>query len=235
MADLFEKIISEMIMKYMTQIEVSFVAQVVSFDKSAMTAEIAPLLKADTPGAVDQTHVVANIKDVRIERSPGIRPIYAAGDLVKVVLSASPLDEAIENSRPVNILGHKFSLSFCTITGKVKPKKFTAPSHYSNDGLILGDDPNFYINFKSDQVFIKGKTVIDGVEEVKGNTRSLVTHAELNTGLSNFAGTPLTGLQGELVKIAAAINAIVPGSYVPSPPTFDISSAKTDNIKTGAG
>jgi hypothetical protein len=202
-----------------------------------MTAEIAPLLKADTPGAVDQTHVVANIKDVRIERSPGIRPIYIAGDLVKVVLSASPLDEAIENSRPVNILGHKFSLSFCTITGKVKPKTFTAPSHYSNDGLILGDDPNFYINFKSDQVFIKGKTVIDGVEEVKGNTRSLVTHAELQSWINTMQGILKTAIDTGLAAAGIPPNPAAAGLFdaVFATISWDISSAKTDNIKTGAG
>jgi len=231
MADLLEIVLTQMIEKHKTDIEISFVARIVSYDKSKMTAEISPQLQADTPGAKKTKAMAANIKDVRIERSPGVRPIYKPNDLVKVVCSASPIDEAIENGRPVDTLGHKFSISFCTITGRVNPRTFAAPSHYSNDGLILSEDPDFYINFKTDQIYFNGKTVLADNLEVKGNTRSLTTHTELNTGLQTEAGL----IQAELVKIAAAINALAPGSYAPGTVSIDISAAKTDNIKTGAG
>jgi len=228
MADLLEIVLTQMMEKHKTDIEISFVARVVSYDKNKMTAEISPQLQADTPGAKKTKALAANIKDVRIERSPGVRPIYKPNDLVKVVCSASPIDEAIENGRPVDTLGHKFSISFCTITGRVNPKTFAVPSHYSNDGLILSEDPNFYINFKTDQIYFKGKTVLADNLEVKGNTRSFVTHAELNTALQTF----ITALNLHTHAVTTA-----PGTTAPptTPSSIDISAAKTDNIKTGVG
>ncbi len=68
----------------------------------------------------------------------------------------------------------------------------------------------------------------DGNIELNGNTKNLVRFQDLETGLDANA----LELKGELVKIAAAINAIVPGSYTPSFPSFNISAAKIDNIKT---
>jgi len=226
MSEKLIKILISSMEKLMTTVEVSFVARIVSYDKISMTAEITPLLKTETIDKDGSTVVTEsqNIKDVRVERMPGIRPIYTAGDLVKVIISASPIDGPIENDRPVDTLKHKFKLNFCTITGRVHPKTFTAPDQYSNDGLILNDDPNFYINFKSDQVYIKGKTVIDGVQEVNGNSRSLVTHAELNTALQTMLSVINTTFASKL-----------DGGGSPGTATLDISAAKTDNIKIGAG
>jgi len=222
---IFETAIQSLINKHLTTIEMSFVSRIISYDKVKMTAEIKPLLKIETPGSVEKFIESQNIKDVRVERIPGIRPIYINGDLVKCELSASPIDEPIENQRSQDILGVRFSLSYVTIKGKLKSKAFSPPGQYgSEDGLILNDDENFYISFKGDQVYIKGKTVIDGTEEVKGNSRSLVTHAELDTVLQSY---------NTAINAKFATKQDAPGT--PGGLSIDISSAKTDNIKTGAG
>lgn len=62
----------------------------------------------------------------------------------------------------------------------------------------------------------------DGTIEFAGTGDNLVRYTALNTGISN--------INLEFGKIATAINAIVPGSYVPG--TIDISGAKINDFKT---
>jgi len=239
MSDKFNQAIIDGIKKIMSQVEISFVAKIISYDNQKMTAEISPLLKKDTQENATAPIVstpVPNIKDVRIERSPGMRPDYKAGDLVKVVVSANPIDEAIETGLPINIGQHMFNLSFCTITGRVNPKTFTAPSHYSNAGLILSEDPNFYINFKTDQIFFMGKGVFNNNIEVKGNTRSFVTYTELNAALQAFK-TAYDAAIGTILSTTTQVGAGGGTGWAAaaSAIAIDISAAKTDNVKTGAG
>lgn len=68
----------------------------------------------------------------------------------------------------------------------------------------------------------------DGNIELNGNTKNLVRFQDLETGLNSYS----SNVGVELGKIAAAINAIAPGSYTPITPSFNISTAKIDNIKT---
>ena len=120
--------------------------------------------------------------------------------------------------------------------------KFMSAS-YSN-GVIIGiatsQDGKYYFtgdyNFQGhfvidgdltiDNTNGRGNGVLKGTLEVKGNTRSLVTHSELNTALQGLA-TDLTSkflsIQG--VIGVPAVNAV----------TIDISAAQTNNITTGAG
>jgi len=104
-------------------------------------------------------------------------------------------------------------------------------------GILMTSGSNYYLignyNFKGDfknegKMNNTGKVTFDDTLEVKGNTRSLVTHSELNTALQ----TMLTSLNTHTHVVTTA-----PGTTAtPLPPaTLDITSAKTDNIKTGAG
>lgn len=68
----------------------------------------------------------------------------------------------------------------------------------------------------------------DGTIEFNGNENNLVRYTPLNSGLE--AQKELINI--ELAKIAAAINAIVPLSYTPTPITIDISTSKVDELKT---
>ena len=68
----------------------------------------------------------------------------------------------------------------------------------------------------------------NGDIELNGNTDNMVRYSSLNTGLANYA----SNVGVELGKIAAVLNGIVPGSYVPVVPSVNISAAKINNIKT---
>ena len=67
----------------------------------------------------------------------------------------------------------------------------------------------------------------DGVLELNGNVDNAVKFIPLDAGLQSQT----TAINAELVKIAAAINAIVPGSYVPTPVTVNITNSKVESVK----
>lgn len=68
----------------------------------------------------------------------------------------------------------------------------------------------------------------NGVCEFGGNADNMVRYSALNTGLTNQD----KAINVELGKIATAINAIVPGAYVPLTISTNISASKIKNIKT---
>jgi hypothetical protein len=69
-----------------------------------------------------------------------------------------------------------------------------------------------------------GKTTMDaGAFEFNGNTKSFVTHAELNTALQAYKGQ----IDTYLIALYALLGTPYPGS------TLDISAAATTTIKTG--
>ena len=68
----------------------------------------------------------------------------------------------------------------------------------------------------------------DGTFEIGGNADNAVRYQKLDDALQ----AQKTAINAELAKIAAAINAIVPGSYVPTLITIDTSAAKIDEVKT---
>lgn len=70
----------------------------------------------------------------------------------------------------------------------------------------------------------------NGTVEFNGNADNLVRYTPLNTGLQNQA----TAINAELTKIAAAIAAIVPGLYTPTPVQVNITQSKITEMKTTA-
>lgn len=68
----------------------------------------------------------------------------------------------------------------------------------------------------------------DGSLELGGNIHNLVRYSTLNTSLQSEVNL----INVELGKIAAAINAIAPGAYVPTPISINIDSSKINEIKT---
>jgi hypothetical protein len=68
----------------------------------------------------------------------------------------------------------------------------------------------------------------DGTMQLGGIVDNSVRYRPLNAGLQAEA----TAINAELTKIAAALNAIIPGIYVVAPVTVDISASKIDEIKT---
>lgn len=68
----------------------------------------------------------------------------------------------------------------------------------------------------------------DGTIELAGNADNLVRFVALNTALQAQVGL----INVELGKIATAINAIVPGAYIPTPITLNITASKVNELKT---
>ncbi len=68
----------------------------------------------------------------------------------------------------------------------------------------------------------------NGTVEMGGNAHNLVRYMPLNTALQN----EVIAINAELTKIAAALNAIIPGIYTPTPITLDISASKINEIKS---
>jgi hypothetical protein len=68
----------------------------------------------------------------------------------------------------------------------------------------------------------------DGTMQLGGTIHNAVRYTPLNTGLQNEVAL----INAELVKIAAAINAIAPGSYTPALISLNISASKINEIKT---
>lgn len=67
----------------------------------------------------------------------------------------------------------------------------------------------------------------DGNIELNGAVNNLVRYTALNTGLQN----QVTMINAELVKLGAAINAIIPGAYVHVPVTLNITQSKVNDLK----
>lgn len=68
----------------------------------------------------------------------------------------------------------------------------------------------------------------DGTMEIGGNSDFAVRYNELNAELQ----LQNTALNLEFSKIAIAINALAPGSYVPSSIGLDLSGARNNEVKT---
>lgn len=71
---------------------------------------------------------------------------------------------------------------------------------------------------------------VDGTIELLGTGDFLVRYTALDTALQQ----QVTDINNQLIAIAAAINAIVPGSYTPVPIVLNTIPAKITEIKTTA-
>lgn len=67
----------------------------------------------------------------------------------------------------------------------------------------------------------------DGVLELNGNIDNAVKFIPLDAGLQTEVGL----INAEFVKIAAVLNTLLPGSYVPTPVIVNIAAAKVDTVK----
>lgn len=68
----------------------------------------------------------------------------------------------------------------------------------------------------------------DGTIEIGGDLDNMVKYIPLNAGLQAFKGS----VDANFTAIAAVLNAIVPGSYTPTPTVMDISLSKVTDVKT---
>lgn len=105
---------------------------------------------------------------------------------------------------------------------------------YSNSGssILLESNGNIYTKSSSGKITVTNSTGIyeidtSGTHTINNGTTSGVKFTELNTGFENLK----TQIDAETTKIAAAINAIAPGSYTPTPMSATITASEVDKLK----
>jgi len=188
----------------MGQIEMSFLAKIVTFDKEKMQATIRPQLYAYVQDNVAEAKTVMNTPDINnvpvemIFAGDGcfIRPEYKKNDLVSVSCYASPIDEVTVGLARANSKQNRFSFSSCTVRFGVLKKGQTVPAAFaSKSGLLIGRGAN-YIWFDGSSVRVQGDFQVDGditadnvsaTGDVVAGTVSLKLH--VHTGVTPGGGS----------------------------------------------
>jgi hypothetical protein len=202
------KFIRDLIDHELQKVELGFVAEIVDFDKTNMRAEIKPLLRSiteedgrDNPKFLD----IPNIDNVPVELIYAggfyIRPVYKKGDQIMCACTASALETTINEGQRSNMLGDRFSLNFCRVTGSVVPDTFTAPATWATkNGLLIGKGATPVLEVADDgfkftgDVEIEGKLEVDGDIEATGDVKagliSLLTHTHISAAPGSPTGPP---------------------------------------------
>lgn len=152
------------------QVEMSFLAKIVTFDKEKMQATIRPQLYSNVQDGVEDAKTVMNTPDVNnvpvemIYAGDGcfIRPEYKKGDLVSVSCYASPIDEVVVGKARANSKKNRFSFSSCTVRFGVLQSGATVPTAFAaKSGLLIGRGAN-YIWFDGSSVRVEGDFTVNG-------------------------------------------------------------------------
>ena len=209
----FSKAIQDLINHEIQKIEISFVAEIVTFNKATMRAEIKPLLRArteedgkDNPKFID----VTNIDDVPVEFlfAGGffIRPDYKSGDIVRCVCAASSLDQPINNSQRSDMLENRFQLNYCTVTGAVVPEVFTPPASWAaKDGLLIGKGDAVFMQVTDTGFEIEGDFAVSGSLEV--DSLNVVDDLIIFDGDLNIIQGDLNVLVGDITAVLGDVKA----------------------------
>jgi len=171
----FELLIQDAILAALERVEMSFVAEILTFDKTTMRATIRPRLFAEVKDAQSgkrEKQDIPDIQDVPVEMIYAggyyIRPVYATGDLVHVSCYASATKPAIDGNTRANAKLLRFQLSNCSVTGGLVPKGTTAPAGWSEAGLVIGKGGK-YIALSDAGVKIVGNVNVQGNVAVTGD------------------------------------------------------------------
>ncbi len=105
--------------RLLERVEMNFRASVVSFDEDAFTAVIRPLLFTNDESGNGKIVAVPDLKDVPVERTPGIKHRFLPGDLVTVKCFASAV---LPLESKANMRLSRFQLSSVVVSGAVKLK-----------------------------------------------------------------------------------------------------------------
>lgn len=186
------------------QVEMSFLAKIVAFDKEKMQATIRPQLYAFAQDNTAEAKTVMNTPDVNnvpvemLYAGDGcfVRPDYQKGDMVSVSCYASPIDEVLIGKARANSKQNRFSFSSCTVRFGVLQKGLTVPAAFaSKSGLLIGRGTN-YIWFDGASVRVEGDFVVNGditadnvtaTGDVVAGTVSLKTH--VHSGVTTGGGS----------------------------------------------
>lgn len=138
-------------------------------------------------------------------------------ELAPAGVDASPIKDDIAVYAETATSGKSLSL------GIINKKQKAAPGEIRLYAVDASGNEVFNVWLKGD-----GSILVGDSTNPAAYINFLVKHTQLNTSLQTLA----TGINNNLTAIAAGLNAIVPGSYVPVPVSIDITSAKTSKIKT---
>ena len=147
------KTLVDAIFRHTEKIEEGFIAEIVTFNKKTMRAEIKPLLEYTTEARgksnkrTIETPNIPNVPcDIHYAGGFFIRPDYKKGDLVDCALKASNISKPLDSGIRADTGNNRYSLSYCTVTNGVIPKNFTFPTAWDNeDGLLIGKDDSLLI------------------------------------------------------------------------------------------
>lgn len=212
MKDRFTDIINRGIESYLENVYTCLPGKIESYDRTMKKAKVKPLIKKSISGTTLSYPVINEV--------PVIMPCTAnaiihlpvkKGDGCLIFFSRESLENYL-NSRLNEVEPgdkRRFSLSdaFCL------PGLFP----FGNPGKTVTNGNDIIID-NSGNVTIKG-TFID----LNGNSKSLVTHTELNLALQSYN----TQLAVFFTALYALLGTPYPGA------TIDISAAKTTTIRTG--
>jgi hypothetical protein len=200
------KFLRDLSEEMLRKVEQGFIAEIVSYDKEKMRAEIKPLLEYTTEasGKADKEVLeTPNLTDIpcQILYAGGyyIRPNYAKGDKVNCELKSSNITKPLDSGIRADTGNNRFSLSFCVVTGGVIPGDFTAPAAWGNsDGLLIGNGDDLTIEILDDTLKIENdngylELKTDGKLALNGDADNAVAYTDLKsafdtlkTDLNNF-------------------------------------------------
>ena len=204
----FTDYLTDLIENKLEKVQLSFIAEIVTFNKETMRAEVKPLLKTTTTADPDTPEVsqTPNIRDVPVQlifaSNQFIRPDYSNGDKVHCILSATDIEKPVNDGLRAETLSDRFSLSYCTVISGVTPESMNPPSSWSSeDGLLIGSE-NDYIKFDNgitieagSDLQINGNVIIDGTvtadDFIPTVGVSYLVHVHLAIGVGLPTGPPI--------------------------------------------
>lgn len=158
----FIDFLNEMLHERLSDIDISMVGRIESFDGQKMRADVTPLLKKRS-GETEIEYSV--LKDIPINfLNAGdyyIRPEYKKGDLVQIVFSTHDIEETLRDKKP--LASEKiFSSENAFIIGGIAKTAWSPPAEFSKEGLLIGHkNGKAFTQYKEDMLVHKfGDSII---------------------------------------------------------------------------
>lgn len=186
--------------------------KILSYDEKERIANVEPLVSLKTSKEIDIKY--QSIGNVPVVFPSGkvfsLRWDVSPGDGCLIVFSEAGIGNFLNSTENIQVStddSTRFSLT----------DAICIPGLFSiHQARALSKNNEIYID-KSGIISIKGKEI-----DLNGNTKSFVTHTELDTALQSF-----------ILSLNAQFAAKLDGGGSPGTLTLDISTSKTTTVKTG--
>lgn len=203
MSDYFAEMLENKIDASLLEVQQSMVCVITKYDKSAMRADVQPLLAEEPVGnaAPVPFPLIANIPvNAVMSGKFYIRPAYDVGDKVWVSFATHEIDESLKDNT-LEASKIVFDLASACVIGGVTGPNDTPPVEFgTEDGLLIGHKlGDAYLRFESDKVtafFQGGSRKVEwsngGMRFWNGiNWTNFMTHKHTETG--TVTTSPITG------------------------------------------